>query len=87
MRERIRYLEPRVEGRKARRRADTPLARLMDNTPALEAAPEQPAPARTSEEPTWGAEEGAVSVGHPPGGTEAQTGSERVPWWRRMFGG
>ncbi len=79
MRERhVRYLE---------RRVDTSLARLMDNTPALEAAPEQPAPARTSEEPTRGAERGAVSAGYPPGGTEAQGGSERVPRWRGMLGG
>ncbi len=55
MRERIRYPERQMdEEREARRRADTPLARLMYNALALEAAPELPAPARTREEPTWG---------------------------------
>jgi hypothetical protein len=40
MRDRICYLGCQVEeGREARRRADTPLARLMDNIPALEATP------------------------------------------------
>ena len=40
MRERIHYLERQVEvGREARRRADTLLARLMDNISALEATP------------------------------------------------
>jgi hypothetical protein len=88
MRECIRYLERQVdEEREARRRADTPLARLMYNTLALGAAPELPAPARTREEPTLGAEEGGVRVRLP---TERHGGSDELrgePWWRGMLGG
>jgi excisionase family DNA binding protein len=51
LKERIAYLERQVqEEREARRRADTLLARLMDNIPALEPPPEQPASAESAED-------------------------------------
>jgi len=89
MRERIAYLERQVEEeREARRRADTLLARLMDNLPALEAPVQAPTPFE-------GREDDAQDVAKAPSGPAAvssaegelaQNGSERS-WWRRVFGG
>ena len=80
MRERIVYLERQVEEeREARRRADTLLARLMDNIPALEAPQERPEAPETVEEGPEGAEPRSAS-----GGTQEAVGR---PWWRRVFGG
>ncbi len=95
MRERIAYLERQVEEeREARRRADTLLARLMDNTPALE-APQEPPEASESvmQEPE---REPRSSTGAPQTGHERprdtaefplRGGSLTRPWWRRVFGG
>jgi hypothetical protein len=71
------------------------IAALTSRIPEIEAPteqrqpePEQPAPADDAREEA--AEQPAqrpARVGYPPSDTEAQTGSERVSWWRRMFGG
>jgi len=68
------------EEREARRRADTLLARFMDQLPALE--PSQEASQEPSE-PSQGAAEGQVVHGHAnadPGSYSAS--SQRRPWWR-----
>jgi hypothetical protein len=80
MRDRIAYLERQVEEeREARRRADTLLARLMDNMPALEAPSEAP------EAPERAAEEAERAEPRPATGGD-QEGVQRRSWWRRMFG-
>jgi excisionase family DNA binding protein len=81
MADRIRYLERQVEEeREARRRADTLLARLMDRIPELEAPAETRGEPETDEADTESAEPR-------PGTSEAQEGTQRQSWWRRVFGG
>jgi hypothetical protein len=76
LRDRIRFLERQVEEeRESRRRADTLLARMMDNIPALEAS-------ESHEEAAQEPAEGEARVHAAPGDTEAER-----PWWRRLFGG
>jgi hypothetical protein len=82
LRDRIAYLErPVEEERDARRRADTLLARLMDRVPELEPPAQQPAPPESRQEDAQGAARAGL------GGTEPPAASERVSWWRRVFGG
>ncbi len=70
LRDRVRYLEGQVEQeREARRRADVMLSRLMDRLPELEQRPQS-----GGEAPDRGAAP-----------DEAQTGTQRPPWWRRWF--
>jgi hypothetical protein len=79
MSERIRYLERQVEEeREARRRADTLLARLMDQLPQLEA----PRDDRERREPSDQEPESTESRTEQ---AEPQRSAER-PWWQRMFG-
>jgi hypothetical protein len=89
MRERIAYLERQVEEeREARRRADTLLARLMDRMPKLEAPPGEPTPSQEASGGPQSAGSGSsIREEALPAGEEAQEGTERVPWWRREFGG
>ena len=68
------------EEREARRRADTLLARFMDQLPQLEAA-------ESHEEAAESAAEGVASASPTQADTSAQNASEQRPWWRRMFGG
>ena len=70
------------------------IAALTSRIPEIEALPEQRQPQHAQPEPAEAREEAAeqpaqrpVRVGYPPSGTEAPTGSERAPWWRKMFGG
>jgi excisionase family DNA binding protein len=90
MRERIRYLERQVEEeRESRRRADTLLARLMDRVPEIEppsAADASPAPSQASEEASQEARRTPGVNRAAPGGVEPPAASERVSWWRRVFG-
>jgi hypothetical protein len=87
MQARIAYLERQVEEeREARRRADTLLARLMDNLPALEPAQD------STQEPSEAAQQPAEAATIPAQGqdTTGDTGESRgssEPWWRRWFGG
>ena len=88
LRDRIAYLERQVEEeRDARRRADTLLARLMDNIPALESAPGESAPA---EDPLRTPQTAAETPPGPRPRPGAENGSEGVSeprsWWRRVFG-
>ncbi len=72
LRDRVRYLEGQVEQeREARRRADVMLSRLMDRLPELEAARAPEGDDTTAE---------AQTDTHEP-----QTGTQRLPWWRRWF--
>ena len=79
LRDRARYLERQVEEeREARRRADMPLARLVECVAKLEAsqdAPESAAPRS----------EGFTTLREHSEGTEKP--AEPRSWWRRMFGG
>jgi hypothetical protein len=59
--------------REEARRRDAILLRMAESIPALEAP----------REPESASDEGP-GPSTPP---EPQTGTERVPWWRRMFGG
>jgi excisionase family DNA binding protein len=68
------------EEREARRRADTLLARFMDQLPQLEAA-------ESHEEGAREAAEGAVRASPTSAEPSAQNASEQRPWWRRMLGG
>jgi excisionase family DNA binding protein len=97
MRERIAYLERQLEEeREARRRADTLLARLMDNGPALE-APQEPLGVRetAAEEPveptSFETSAGLLGEGSERPRDTAEFpmrgGSLARPWWRRVFGG
>jgi hypothetical protein len=87
MRERIAYLERQVEEeREARRRADTLLARLMDNIPALEPPADAPEQSQTSQEAAEEPAEAAPMPAPAQADTDAQRGVQR-PWWRRMFRG
>ena len=88
MRERIAYLERQLEEeREARRRADTLLARLKDNSPALKAPQEplgsvEPTPFETSAGLLGeGSERPRDTAEFPMRG-----GSLARPWWRRVFG-
>ena len=80
LRSRIAYLERQVEEeRDARRRADTLLARLMDQAPELEA----PRDVRESPETVEQEPERAEPRPDTPGPQEGV----RRPWWRRIVGG
>jgi hypothetical protein len=87
LRDRLRYVEGQLEQEREarteeRRRHDTLMAQLMQRIPAIEAseAPDEPGAPQTAEE-----EQGR---GEPRSGAgEAQEGTERRPWWRRVFGG
>jgi hypothetical protein len=81
LRNRIAYLEHQVEvEQEARRRADTLLARLMDQLPELEPAQEASEHAESAAEPAAGASPTPTDI-------SAQNANEQRPWWRRMFGG
>jgi hypothetical protein len=63
--------------RQAHAEARRLLAAALERIPALEPPPEAPESPDTPSEPAPGSRT-------PP---EPQTAPERVPWWRRMFGG
>ncbi|MBA2712474.1 MAG: type II toxin-antitoxin system VapC family toxin [Rubrobacteraceae bacterium] len=78
---------PLTGGMEARRRADTIIAQLTQanaslaaRVPELEAPREQPGDSETVEEEP----ERSQLRSDAPG---PQTGTERRPWWRRVFGG
>ena len=82
------------EERDARRRADTIIAQLTHtNTQLSNRVLELDAPARStqasepSEEAAQDTANGAPGPRPPADDTEAQNGSGRVSWWRRVFGG
>ena len=91
----VSYLrEQLLEEREARRRADTIIAQLTHtNTQLSNRVLELDAPARStqasepSEEAAQDTANGAPGPRPPADDTEAQNGSGRVSWWRRVFGG
>ena len=95
LRDQVAYLREIVATRDEEiRRRDVIISQLTQRIPEIEAAPEQRQPQPAQQEPAEAREEAAqqpaprkVRVGYPPSDTEAQTGSERAPWWRRWFGG
>jgi hypothetical protein len=84
LRDRVNYLERVLEDEREarteeRRRHDTLMAQLMQRIPELEASPEPPEAAETSDE-----QQGRGRPRSATGG--AQEGAQRS-WWRRVFGG
>jgi hypothetical protein len=78
LRDRVAFLERELETRtEENRRKDHLLAAALERIPALVPPPEAPESPDTPSEPVPGSKT-------PP---EAETAPERVPWWRRMFGG
>jgi hypothetical protein len=63
------------------------LAALIQRVPELEAPAETPVHPQPNEEPAQNAANGAGGPRPPAGEAGAQNGSERVGWWRRVFGG
>ena len=86
--ETIAVLKEQLEAeREAHREARRIIAGLVQRVPALEAPAETSTSSQPSEEP---AQDGANGVGGPAprhDASEAQNGSGRVSWWRRVFGG
>jgi predicted transcriptional regulator len=74
LREQIEFLRDEL------RRKDTIIMAMTQRIPELEPAQERAEAPETTTEP------GRVEETHPSSGG-AQEGSERVSWWRRMFGG
>jgi hypothetical protein len=73
--------------REARRRADTIIAQLTQANAALAARVPELEAAESHEDASEGAAEGTPTSSAPGQGTMgAQNDSQRVPWWRRMFG-
>ncbi len=62
------------------------VAALTQRIPELPPAPDQEPP-ESHEEPAESASRGSGIPTPPPGSTAPQTASERVSWWRRVFGG
>jgi hypothetical protein len=74
LRDRVRFLEDELQ------RKDAILMSLVQRVPQLEPAPE---PRESSTESAGGAD----TVEARPAGGEAQEGTQRRSWWRKMFGG
>ena len=87
----VAYLRSQLDQeREANRENRRIIAGLTQRIPEIEAptAPAQPpTPAESREEPAEEPAEREVRVGYPPAATGTENGSERAPWWRRMFGG
>lgn len=90
----VSYLREQLsEEREARRRADTIIAQLTQTNTQLsnrvlelDAPTDRPAASQPSDEAAQDAANGSPGPGSRPGDGEAQNGSGRVSWWRRMFG-
>jgi hypothetical protein len=85
LRDRVRSLErmleqERVAHTEERRRHDTLMAQLMQRIPELQAPREPPGATETVEEEPKRAEEPRSAAGG------VQEATERVSWWRRVFG-
>jgi hypothetical protein len=88
MRSRISSLENQLsEERESRRRADTIIAQLTQANAALAARVPELEAAESHEKPAQAPAEATPTPAPGQGTTDAENGSERVPWWRRMFGG
>jgi hypothetical protein len=88
LREQVLYLRSILnEEREARKRADTIIAQLTQANAALaQRVPEVEAPARPPEGPERDVDErGRVAEPSPATGS-GQEPSERVSWWRKVFG-
>ena len=86
--ETIAVLKEQLEAeREAHREARRIIAGLVQRVPALEAPAEPSTPPQASEEPAQDAANDAGGPMPPAGDVGAQNGSERVSWWRRVFGG
>jgi hypothetical protein len=86
--ETIAVLKEQLEAeREAHREARRIIAGLVQRVPALEAPAEPSTPPQASEEPAQDAANGVGGPVPPAGDVGAQNGSERVSWWRRVFGG
>jgi hypothetical protein len=85
LRDRVRYVERQLEAeRQAHAEARRLLAAALERIPAIEAPTSEATKPR--EAPTEATEQpGRVEPQPAVGG--AQEGSQRVPWWRRIFGG
>ena len=78
MRDRLRYVEGQLEAeRQAHAEARRIIAGLVERIPAIEAPSEPRESPETPSEPS-------ADTAAPP---EAETATERRPWWRRMLGG
>ncbi len=63
------------------------LAALIQRVPELEAGTDPRAPSEAHEDGAQGPANGAGGPAPTASDKAAQNGSERVPWWRRVFGG
>jgi hypothetical protein len=85
LRDRVRSLEDQLrEERRANEENRRLLAAALERIPAIE-APVQDTPSEAPEAPTE-AREQPGRVGPQPAVGGAQEGSQRAPWWRRIFG-
>jgi hypothetical protein len=62
------------------------LAGLIERVPELDAPADTSASTESREADAQEPAKAAPSTVPRPGGVQAKNGSERVPWWRRMFG-
>jgi hypothetical protein len=90
----VTYLRSQLDQeREARRRADTIIAQLTqatsnltDRLRELEVPPQPAAPSQEASDGSQSATEDAPGAGRPADAAGAPAASERVSWWRRVFG-